>query len=337
MKKRLINHHKLKKKISRKLKKSSNFLLFRARHDSIPTTKFQNPYTKNRSHFDNKLKFKLLIIVISIAGMVAIFLYHPYFSISSSSIEIIGNQRIGEEELRATVLAVGSGRKFFLFPGNSFLVINLEEVQDVIKSRFPISSITVKKTFPNKISVLIEEKISTLIYDNGQMYSYLGIDGKIVENIRQVGDDEWNIVTRSVTSTNEQGNIIEENIEVERNHVPSVKNIISEMGDYPIVYDLRVKQGSVNDIVLGSGIAESIISWFNLLGKRTDIPFGYITIENELGDGLIKTREGWTLKVKLDKNIDAQFEELQLAIKQKIKRDSLNYIDLRFPNKVYWQ
>ena len=330
-----MNRHKIKRRMKRRMKKTSPYLLFRNNNETLAKNRFKNPYKKKQEYLRKSTKIKLYIIAFCLFSIAGIFLYNPFFSISN--IDIHGNQRISSDEITQAVLAVGSGKKFLVLPGNSYLMFDEKAVQAVLESRFPFHSVIVSKIFPNKMSVIVEEKISTLIYDNGKMYSYLGVDGKIVENIRQVGEDEWIIKTKIVTSTNELGEIISEEKEIDRIHTPSVKNIILEMGDYPIVYDLREKQGSVNDVVLGAGIAEGIIKWFNILDKRTDIPFGYITVENELGDGLIKTREGWILKVKLDMNIEAQFEELQLALKQKINRGSLNYIDLRFMGKVYWQ
>ena len=80
-----------------------------------------------------------------------------------------------------------------------------------------------------------------------------------------------------------------------------------------------------------------ITTWFNTINKQTDIPFGYITIENELGEGVIRTREGWQIKVLIDKKIPEQFEELVYVLKNKVQRPNFNYIDLRYWGKVYWQ
>ena len=61
-------------------------------------------------------------------------------------------------------------------------------------------------------------------------------------------------------------------------------------------------------------------------------------IEDGRGEGEIITGAGWRLKVKLTENVDLQFVELQhLLVKEKINLNSLNYIDLRYLGKVYWQ
>jgi len=165
----------------------------------------------------------------------------------------------------------------------------------------------------------------------------LGLEGKIVEVLRKVGEDEWQEITKTVTSTNELGEDIQETKVIERIHRPALNDIIKELGDYPLVYDKRGFTREINTGVLQPKTVQGIITWFNLVNKRTDIPFGYIIIDNELGDAVIKTREGWGILVQLQTDVETQFEELQYLLKNKINRPHLNYIDLRFPGRVYWR
>ncbi|MBU2542097.1 FtsQ-type POTRA domain-containing protein [Patescibacteria group bacterium] len=262
-------------------------------------------------------------------------LYSNFFKISK--IEYDGLQRISKTELTDAVLGVINYRKFFIFPAESYFIVNLDEIRDIVKRRFPINSIIVKKVFPNTLQITLEEKISTVIYDSGAEYSYLGMEGKIVEIIQKVGDDEWQRNIEIVTSTNELGQEIQEEKILSEVHLPNTSLIMKEMGDYPIVYDTRKQVIEINSKVVDEKIVQGIIDWFNLINKTTNIEFDYIIIENEIGDGVIKTREGWDIVVKLNENVKQQFEELQYILKEKVKRNSLNYIDLRFTNKVYWQ
>ena len=43
------------------------------------------------------------------------------------------------------------------------------------------------------------------------------------------------------------------------------------------------------------------------------------------------------MMVDLLNRFDAQTDELNLLLKEKIDRKNLNYIDLRYPGKVYWK
>lgn len=295
----------------------------------------KNPFWKGMEEVDWEKRAEIGIFVLAIITMVFLGLYHSFFHIRS--IEITGLQRITEMEIRDTALGIINYNRLLIFPGESYFIVNLDEVRDILKDKFPIDSIIVSKIFPDTIQINIEEKISTIIYDNGKYYSYIGTDGNVVETLRKVGDDEWQEKTQITTSTNETGEIQTHTEILERNHKPVIRNIITEMGDYPIVYDKRDKNAELNTQVLDSKTVFGIIDWFNLINKRTDIPFGYIIIEGELGDGTIMTSGGWKIQVKLYDEVEKQFEELQYVLKEKINRNNLNYIDLRYLGKVYWQ
>lgn len=271
----------------------------------------------------------------SLAGLAGFTLFHPFFSIKKQN--IIGLQRIDENEFKAAVFGMMDYRRLFFLPGNNYFMADIEELAAISQDRFPLESISIKKFFPNTLNIQLEEKISTLIYDNGETYSYLDLNGKIVEILRKVGDNEWREISRIATSTQPAGEETPENKITEKIHQPALNAIISELGDYPLVYDKRGLKAAVNDQVLRAPTIQGLIAWFNLINKRTDIPFGYIIIDNELGEAEIITREGWFLLVRIAENQETQFAELQYLLREKIQRPGLNYIDLRFPGRVYWQ
>jgi len=156
--------------------------------------------------------------------------------------------------------------------------------------------------------------------------------------LRYVGEDEWLITKKSVTSTNELGEEIITEKEIARKPKISINKITQEMGDYPIIY--RQNDGDdlkINDLVLDQNKISGIIQWFNLLEKRTDINFTYFFIENDFGEGIIKTSDGWEIKVKINTDIINQFNELEYLLKNKIDKNNLSYIDLRYSGRVYWK
>jgi len=337
----IFNRHKYKRKWGRGFKKASNFLLdsntdnFRKRKDFAWHNSKSNPLHRDENTTNWKKRIEILILVVSLIIMTCLGLYSSFFKIKE--VNFTGLQRIDQSEINSAVLGVIDYNRLLIFPGESYFLVNVEEIKDILKQRFALESILVKKTFPNILEIILEEKISTVIYDNGREYSYLDTDGKIVEIIRKIGDDEWNRKTKTVTTTNELGEEITEEKIIEQIHRPNITEIIKEMGDYPVIFDSRDQKIEVGSKVIEEEMVSGVIKWFNLINKNTDIPFNYIEINNAIGDAVIKTRESWELLVKLDSTAEAQFEELQYILKQKINRSSMNYIDLRFPGKVYWQ
>lgn len=336
----MFNRYRLKRKWGRGVERSLDFFVRTKDNDKVFKdfawhSAKQNPLLV-RHQEKNRLRPLLAVVAVSAALILVIGIYHPFFRVNNLS--VAGLQRINQEEFKRAVLGIIDYRKLFFLPGNSYFLIDVEEIKEILKERFPIESILVKKNFPAALSVQIEEKISNLIYDNGKEYGYLDANGSLVEIVRQVGEDEWNKITLITTSTNERGEVIEETEIREANHAPNAKRISAEIGDYPILYDKRGGTVALNTPVINKELAQGIINWFDLINKKTDISFGYAIIEDERGEGEIITGSGWRLKVVLTKDIDLQFAELQhLLAKEKINLSSLNYIDLRYLGKVYWQ
>lgn len=336
----MFNWHRLKRKWDREVGKASDFLV-RARNQDRVLKDFawhsakQNPLSVGHQT-KKRFKWMFMVLAVSFLAVFGIGIYHPFFSVSN--VVATGLQRINQKEFEEAVLGIINYRKFFLLPGNSYFLVDVEEIKNILKERFPVESVIVKKSFPATLSVQIEEKISTLIYDNGKEFSYLDINGNTVEIIRQVGEEEWIKKTQITTSTDEKGEVKEEIKVLETLHTLNIKQIVEEMGDYPILFDKRSQTIALNTPTISKEMAAGIIDWFNLLNKKTDISFGYAVIEDGRGEGEIKTNAGWRLKVKLTENIDLQFAELQhLLAKEKINLNNLNYIDLRYLGKVYWQ
>ncbi|MBT3538648.1 FtsQ-type POTRA domain-containing protein [Candidatus Parcubacteria bacterium] len=339
MRRRIVNHHKIKKQVGRKFKRSHGFLLGlfgsrnRRKRDFSWQGRESNPYRTQKKDHNWSFIIKISILVGSTITVLAMCIYSSFFHISD--INITGLQRIGETEIRNTIDGISSYKTLNIFPRKSYFLTDINEIRDILKERFPLRSVIVQKTFPNKLSIIIEEKISTLIYDNGKEYSYIGLEGNVVEKMRNVGDYEWNIKTETATSTNAEGEIETHEKIIERKHVPDTKTLINELGDYPIVYDKREKTVEINEAVLSSKEIQSLIEWFNILTKTTDIPLKYFVIEGEVGDFVVSTYEGWVIKTHFENDVSSQIEKLKTILKEKVKRPQINYIDLRYEGRVY--
>jgi hypothetical protein len=334
------NHHKIKRRWGRKMKRVKQDLLApvvpsKSRHDYAWQRSHANPYQRGESNpLRDKIALSLLIVcIISICWF---WLFHPAFKVTN--IETAGLQRINEQELVNSIKGGLNYKKLFFLPAESYVLTDIDEIREMIEAKFPIESIVVKKNFPSGISITIDEKISTVIYDNGTQYSYLGIDGRVLEVLRNVGEDEWFKETEMVTSTDtETGEEFREEKIAKEWHVPPISNVHSEMGEYPIVYQDKKGVLEINDDVAKERLISAAINWYNVLEKKTDIPYGYIIIENEIGDGVLHTREGWNVLIRLDETVDRQFDQLQTILREKVERPNFQYIDVRYQGRVYWQ
>ncbi|MBT3419440.1 MAG: FtsQ-type POTRA domain-containing protein [Candidatus Magasanikbacteria bacterium] len=327
-------------RLNRRKRRSSLTNAKDSRHKKDATWKkrTRNPYAKKEKTSPWKWKAKIFIIIVCGIAMLGISMYHPFFYVQKKDIFIKGLSQINTHDIEEKIQGIINYNKWFILPGDNYFFVDVSDIRDILlESNFPIDSVVVQKNFPNTITIDIEEKISTIIYDNGKQYSYLGLQGHLVEIIQNIGEDEWEYNTKIVTSTNELGEIIEEEIKEEGVHTPKAQRIQKITGDYPVIYDVRNKEVGENYSTLKPIIIKGIIEWYKIITKKTDIPLTYIEITNELGDATLFTKEGWEIKVKVTKNIQTQFQSLLFILEEKVQRPNINYIDLRYGDQIYVQ
>lgn len=338
MSKNILNYYRYRRKFGRKIDQVKHDLSTAdskiVHRDFAWKKRKENPFHYEEPTQAWKKRFAFGTIIVCFFGVIGLVLYHPFFYITQISVK--GTERVQEEEIKKAILGTVDYKKFLVLPGKSFFVVDVEEIKDVLKARFPLSTVEVRKTFPHYISAEVREKISTIIYDNGKQYSYIGLDGKIVEVLRVVGADEWQHEVRMVSTTIATSTVELKQEIVSSKHIIRAERIKKEMGNYPIVYDKRTVEGTVNSSMLQPETVQSVVTWFQFLSSYTDIPFGYIVIDDELGDAVIYTTQGWFIKVRFS-HIEEQFEALKLVLGKHAARDQLQYIDVRYKGKVYWQ
>ena len=310
----------------------------------------KNPYIRE----DKKSpRFSLIIRTILLLSILALtsflLLSHSYFRINE--VLISGTQRINTADLESAVRGIMDEKKFLLLRRDNFFMVNVEEIKDILLRRFPIKELVLTKTFPNSMSLALEEKISTLIYDNTRQYAYVDSGGSVIEILKNVEESEWlsveapqDISSNSQEATSSTLSVGGEAIPVptqsgiQKTHKPKVKDIRSQFGDYPILVQQETEDLKKGDQKLPSEIAQSVISLFDLFNKKSATPIDYFEL-NVLREELTgRTGEGWYILFDSSRDLGAQFEILLSILDDSRIQDSiLEYVDLRFEGRIYWK
>jgi cell division septal protein FtsQ len=335
----MINHHKLKKEWKRRKrvhKKNSNVAYGKKRKDFAWGGKNRNPMKQEGRGISGRVKIEMAILFLSVVGAIGLFLYHPFFHISK--INLTGTQRLSSEEILDAVKGSLSYNKYFVLPAKSYFFVSTGDIENILKERFPLSDVTINKKFPCSLSIVVKERLSTIIYDNGQTFYFMGLTGKIVEPIRKVTDAEWRIDMQTVTSTNELGEEISEEKEIARYHTPDIYGITKDEGSYPIVFQKTEETNTleINTDVLQEQYITELVAWYEALGSKqhfvpqyADITLPYEAIFYTAGPDIHITLEAGDSEVQI-----ARFN----ASLQEIKNlSTISYIDVRFAGRVYWQ
>jgi len=279
-----------------------------------------------------------MLFLASIFGMIGMFVYHPFFRISK--IQVNGVETITPQEIEQTIYGAMDYHKWFLFPASSFFFVDASEVESILNQRFPLNTVAITKQFPHTLTVLLQERLSTILYDNGDAYHFIGLTGKVVEPVRKVTDAEWWIDTEIVTSTNERGEEVSEKKEIARHHRPDMNGLQKDVGEFPLIVDTNaIERGTValNTDVIKEDYISQVLEWYEVLLQQFDLTISYVDVSSPYRT-VIFTNAGLQILIALPAGESiAQIDRFRAAYKEISDISVIGYIDVRYPGKIYWQ
>jgi hypothetical protein len=336
----MLNRHKAKRTLMRShnvARKSRERVVYSQKKDFAWRGKRANPLRTSPCRFSRRVQIEIGVLVVSLLCFVGVLLLHPFFQIQD--IRVSGTDRLEQRDIQDAVQGSLAFKRLFIIPGANYFFVEVSELEDILSERFPLNSVQVTKQFPSTLDVVLQERISTIIYDDGSMYYLMGTTGKIVEPIQKVPESEWRIQTEIVTSTNELGEEVSEQKEIARHHTPDYRSLVQNVGEYPILYNLitepQVDELSVTTDVIMPTYAEAIISWYEELGRHADLDPQYVTMTSPYD--VTYYTAGPDVHVSLVGEQGAQIDRLRTALQHISSINTVSYIDVRFDQRVYWQ
>ena len=251
-------------------------------------------------HKKKKRRFKgilLLICLIFLIVLVYIFLFSPLFKIKA--VEIFGNKKVSSEEIKNN-----------LDYGNIFLATENKIKNDLIEKIPKISDVEIKKN-------LMKRSIKLTIGERKRLGIACQINEQGAENNEQFGDCFY---------IDNQGVIFED--------APQTSGSLI----------LLIKDYSQREFYLGKKIFEQrIVDFISQARQGLSSEIGLTALDfNVLSfppkDLKVMTNEGWYIIFDLEGDIKNQLRSIKVALEEKIEnRESLEYVDLRIENRIYYK
>ncbi len=149
-------------------------------------------FTQNKISFSPLRNYFFYLKFVLVAGLflswIALMLFLPYFQITRVSYD--GLKIISPGEIDALLeKKIFKPRRFL--PVKNYFLLNSGTIKEALDTHFSLSFSEVKKIFPNKISISLREKNSSLIYDNGDQYFLLDESGTATRYLAEVEEDEF--------------------------------------------------------------------------------------------------------------------------------------------------
>jgi len=154
--------------------------------------KYRKPYRikKKKSIFRNRFFWLGILILIVFIGLFYFLVFSSFFQIKE--IKISGNsafaeasadrQKISVENIQEVIEKEIEQRVLFL-PTKSIFLAGFPKIKAKISETFPqIAQINFKREFPDTLTVMIEERKPTAVFNREDLYFFLDKEGIIFEN-----------------------------------------------------------------------------------------------------------------------------------------------------------
>jgi cell division septal protein FtsQ len=267
-----------------------------------------------KKHLKNKPKTPLykrgifwwsLLIVVIMCGGIYLFLFLPNFQINqifvsgASKIEENIIEDMGWQCVTKNFIKMGD----WSVSSKSIFLVNAEEIKNkILNSDAVIENVIVEKKWPDKIDIKIKERDRVAVFCQDERCFYIDANGIIFDELPGKPEDSFIVRQKQNGETSSL----------------SLGSSVIRGGLITSIYQIEKKLKNNFQI----NLKEALIS----TPTRLDVTTG----------------EGWQIffDINQDADISNQLTKLDLLLKQEInseRRQTLEYIDLRFEARAYYK
>ena len=256
---------------------------------------------------------------VALGGWIWFTAFSPTFRITD--IQIRGADRIPNWEIHDAVIEALKKRRWLLFPETSILIASEEDISETLNERFVLESLSITKKPPHTLVIDLKERVSAILLqlpDGSQ--GLIDLQGTITRIYKP--EEALEVVPK-------QGPTLDEQQGHSRAH-------------YPPLFDDKNDEITLRAQAVRPEVVQAVID----LPKLFDARFNrapYLT-ETHI-DGMssqtlrVVTSEGWAIYLDASGKLQEQLDNAQTILKTKVgpDRKNLNYIDVRFGDKIFFK
>lgn len=288
---------------------------------------YQRPTIKTNPYFPKNTRrgigFKKIAVITAIAAIFILLGYFLFFSsfFTINKIAVTGNKNILAPTITDTVQQTLNKKKYFILPRTNIFILDIQDVVKVLNGQFLLDNIKVEKKYPFELSIAIKEKISRFV---------LGIEYS--EDVKTTTTSTSVILRKYVKSY-----LVDRDGLITGNFIDSA----DAAADYPRVVDTNSRAINIGDYVLDKQKIEQILYLYDKINQKTELAVKELQIDSSIPEQtvVVADKRGFTVKFELNDKIDRQIQSLTLLWSSKLKNaiNNLEYIDLRFGEKIYYK
>lgn len=277
-----------------------------------PPHRSGNPYFRSRSadrvsmsrvkNSAARLPFKfwayLFGIIILLGATSWALFFSPFFIISQ--VDVTGTDDIRAREIEDILWQVSDRPRLYVLSQTHLPLFDSQSLKSEIFNRYNFETVEIQKKIPKTISITIKEKEPAVIWFEADTYYILDALGYIL-----------NITTAPVMDLP----VVYNNDQIKINE--SGKQIRNQEGVIKVAQELKPK----------------------LSGSLSYLHVSQLTVTHEQNTLVLVVKDGPLIYLATNNSVDLQLERLTTLLTTELKNrfEKLDYIDLRFGDKIYYK
>ena len=232
-----------------------------------------------------------------LTGIIIFLFYVP--SLRISRVQITGLSIADEKELRTEILTALSSRRYLIIPKDHLVLFQRKEIETLLSNKFRVKQFDLKKDFPSGLKIVLSER------------------------------ETWAVWCRASNLENcfliDQGGVV---FEKAAGFAGSAVLKIIDARD----------EDFLGKNVLPNQSFEKISLFREWIKDQVGEEIRKVNIKSSGKTFLLYTRAGWYVLIDDETDITKAIENLVLGLSEiKEGRSKLEYIDLRFPDKIFYK
>jgi cell division septal protein FtsQ len=260
----------------------------------------KHPHRLERAYYsqaDHKYRQRITRIVLFI---LIIFLSQGIFQtkyLKLDNLVISGYQDLSLEDIQIVANEQLQTKRLLFFRNNNYFLIKTDKLEGALVAKYNLDGAEVKKKFPHTLEIKVQEKISHFIWQANDSLYLLDAKG---------------FLNRQIEALDEKYLVIED----QRSQKPVSGQVFNEI-------EINV----INEIYL---------DWNRIIGAKPVLKRIVMTDDSSLIQ--LYTEPGFSVKLNPQEDINQQLVNLQKVLAaQNITGGDIDYIDIRFENRVYFK
>jgi cell division septal protein FtsQ len=319
-----------------------------------PKRKIHQTRNSRAENEEREVNTSVIKKIVGLIFFVAAFFWFIYFFLFSDnfiikSIVIEGNENIPLNELHEIVDNHLGQKKFFILSNRNILVASVGGISAATREQYIVDEIEIKRILPFTLSISLKEKLARVVLRTKTPIEIILEEPEEAEEQEDTGEVAGDQVSHNNVTIEDQEP--ERKVEyTNKEYYLDVNGIIvsdsvsiTDLATLPVI---EIFTSSESEIILGQELMdretiELIFSLYELVrGSQESILVSHVIYDPLVPKELkFETTEGWQAFLSTQIALETQIKKLELALQEKIKdsRNTLQYVDLRIKDRVYFK